>query len=152
MRSPPRLTPRVGFLAAFVLASGAAFAASPSPVGTWTVDKAALHAAFRQQMQAALAKLPPDRRAKAEAMLADRPDDAGDDLGSTVEFRPDGTAVSTDGTGERHTAHWTMEGDRIRGQGDGGHRFVATLEGDTMRVRGERDGKPTQMEIVLHRQ
>ena len=150
--SPVRLLPRIAFFAAVLLASGTAFAASPSPVGTWTLDKAALDAAFQQQMQAALAKLPPDRRAKAEAMLAARPASAEDGPGATVEFRPDGTAVSTDGSGQRHTAHWTVEGDRIRGRGDEGENFVATLEGDTMRIRGERDGKPSRIEMVLHRQ
>jgi hypothetical protein len=57
----PHLSRRVALVAALLLGPGVALAASP--VGTWTLDEAALRDAIRQRMEAELAKLPPEKRA-----------------------------------------------------------------------------------------
>src|SRR5689334_16577308 len=137
MRSLSRLSSHAALSAALLLlGAGAALAASP--VGTWTLDEAALRDAIRQKVEAQLATLPPEKRAQAEAMLGHRPDQAKGRLSGTAEFKPDGTVVFVDGKGRRRTGRWTQDGNTIHAKGESGQDYVGTLEGDTMRVRDER--------------
>ena len=151
MRSRLRL-PSFATLGAAFIVLGAGVALAASPVGTWTLDEAALRDAIRQKVEAKLAKLSPEKRAQAEAMMGHMPDTAKGRLSGTAEFKPDGTVVFVDGKGRRRTGRWTQEGDTIHAHGEGGQDYVGTLEGDTMRVKaGEDHGDDAPMEIVLHR-
>jgi hypothetical protein len=147
---PPRSLRACVAALLFLVAGGTAFAASA--VGTWTLDEAALRDAIRQRVEAELAKLPPEKRAQAEAMMGHPPDAAKGRLSGTAEFKPDGTVVFVDGKGRRRTGRWTQDGDTIHAHGESGQDYVGTLEGDTMRVKAERGEEPdAAMEIVLHR-
>jgi hypothetical protein len=152
MRLLPSRSSRACVAAAlFLLGCGAALAASP--VGTWTLDEAALRDSIRQKVETELAKLSPEKRAQAEAMMGHPPDAAKGRLSGTAEFRSDGTVVFVDGKGRRRTGRWTQEGDTIHAKGEDGRDYVGTLEGDTIRVKDGRDGgSEPPVEIVLHRQ
>jgi hypothetical protein len=141
-------------LTVVLLLLGAGVALAASPVGTWTLDEAALRDAIRQKVEAKLAKLSPEKRAQAEAMMGHMPDTAKGRLSGTAEFKPDGTVVFVDGKGRRRTGRWTQEGDTIHAHGEGGQDYVGTLEGDTMRVKAGDDdgGSEPPVEILLHRQ
>jgi hypothetical protein len=139
-------------LAAALLLLGAGMTLAASAVGTWTLDEAALRDAIRQRMEAELAKLSPEKRAQAEAMLGHRPDEVKGRLSGTAEFKPDGTVVFVDGKGRRRTGRWTQDGNTIHAHGESGQDYVGTMEGDTMRVKAERgDESEAPVEVVLHR-
>ena len=144
--------PLFAALGAALVLLGAGVALAASPVGTWTLDEAALRDSIRQKVEAKLAKLSPEKRAQAEAMMGHMPDTAKGRLSGTAEFKPDGTVVFVDGKGRRRTGRWTQEGDTIHAHGEGGQDYVGRLEGDTMRVKAGDDGDDAPMEIVLHRQ
>ena len=90
-------------LCALVLAAAPGVAAD-SIVGTWTVDRAALQQTMKDLMDRQLAAMPPDRRAKVEALLAAHKDDlARSNLPlASVEFLANGKAVATDNKGTAH--------------------------------------------------
>src|SRR3954454_16640846 len=144
--------PAFAALGAALVLLGAGVALAASPVGTWTLDEAALRGSIRQKVEPNLAKLSPEKRAQAEAMMGHMPDTAKGRLSGTAEVKPDGTVVFVDGKGRRRTGRWTQEGDTIHAHGEGGQDYVGTLEGDTMRVKAGDDGDDAPMEIVLHRQ
>jgi hypothetical protein len=101
-------------------------------------------------MQADIATMPAEQRAKTEAVLPGRVDEMVHRSEGTAEFRPDGTVLFEDYEGQRRTGRWTLEGAHLRVSKPDEPPLVGTVEGGGMRLEPEGEAEPGPA-LVLRR-
>ena len=121
----------------------------PGPVraadlsGVWQIDQAAWSEQVDRMVAAMMAQMPPEVVAQIKAQGADlsaaMKEAAGSFSEGTIEFRPDGTVLtSTTEEGTTQDARWQLDGDTLRievDDADGLSAMVGSVEGDRILLR-----------------